>query len=113
MYGHVNNAVYLTYLECARIELLREIDLPLEELMETGRFLFIVGIDIRYRRPARMGDALTVRTSPQKMTRTGGTFLQEIYRSGEMLASAEVKWVCTDQNGKPTRLSPKMLVLTR
>ena len=111
MYGHVNNATYLTYMECARVQLLRDIEMPLEELMGSGRFLIIVGVDIRYRGQARMGDALTVRTTPSKMGRTGGTFLQEIYRDRELLTSADVKWVCVDEAARPIRLPQKLRLL--
>jgi len=111
MYGHVNNATYLTYMECARVQLLREIEMPLEELMGSGRFLIIVGVDIRYKGSARMGDALTVRTTPLKIGLTGGTFLQEIYRDQELLTSAHVKWVCVDEAGRPIRLPQKLRLL--
>ena len=41
LYGHVNHAVYLHYLESARVGLFKKINLPLLELKESG-FLFYV-----------------------------------------------------------------------
>ena len=54
--GHVNNAVYLNYLESAKIEYFRRV-LGLSELEEMG----IVGdVRIKYRSPAFLGETLSI-----------------------------------------------------
>ena len=58
MYGHVNHAVYLQYLESARVELLVRIGLPIAELSSRGLYLVIRRVDISYRTPAFLGDHL-------------------------------------------------------
>jgi acyl-CoA thioester hydrolase len=104
MYSHVNNAVYLSYLEHARVELLKDIGLPLESLTDTGIFLYIVGISIEYRKPAILDNRLEIRTKYAKRSRTGGTFQQTVLRNNEVVADALVKWVSVDSNGRPVRV---------
>jgi acyl-CoA thioester hydrolase len=108
MYGHVNNATYLSYLEHARVQLLEDISLPLSTLTQQGYFLYIVQITIEYKQPASLNDQLEVVSYYIKKARTGGTFQQTIYRDSELIADATVKWVCVDGEGKPIRL-PKQL----
>ena len=109
MYGHVNNATYLSFIEHARVQLLEDLGLPLKNLSKLGIYLFIVEINIVYKRPATLHDRLEVRTKYLKKTRTGGTFSQNIYRGDELISEAKVRWVCVDDNGRPTGV-PKILV---
>jgi acyl-CoA thioester hydrolase len=44
-YGHVNNAVYLSYLEIARVQLIR--DMFLEDMKKNIQYL-LVRVDLRY-----------------------------------------------------------------
>ena len=56
--GHVNNAVYLNYLESAKIDYFRHV-LGISELAEMG----IVGdVRITYRSPAHLGETLSIGT---------------------------------------------------
>jgi acyl-CoA thioester hydrolase len=106
--GHVNNAVYLNYLESARVAFLRGAGISYRELRERGFGLVVVRICIDYRSEARMEDPLLVVTEPLKKRITGGIFSQKVYREEatgpRMLADAEVTWVCVNGRGKPTRI---------
>ena len=62
MYGHVNNATYLSFLEHARVQLLEDVSLPLSALTRQGSFLYIVKVSIEYKRTASLGDELEVVT---------------------------------------------------
>ena len=66
-YNHVNNAVYLQYLEFARMEFLRAIGFDYPGLYEVGYFLFVTHIDIRYRFSARLFDELSIAVEPIKL----------------------------------------------
>ena len=103
-YGHVNNAVYLNYLEYARHEYLKAVDLPLEELRADGFAMWVVEISIRYRRPALQDEELTILTRPLKRLRLSGVLGQRIMRGNTELADAEVKWTCVDPHGRPVPL---------
>jgi len=113
--GHVNNAVYLNYLESGRVAFLKAAGASYRELRERGFGLVVVRICIDYRSEARMEDPLVVVTEPVKKRITGGIFGQKVYReekSGRVLvADAEVTWVCIDGRGRPTRF-PALLDLS-
>jgi len=106
--GHVNNAVYLNYLESARVAFLRVAGASYRELRERGFGLVVARICIDYRGEAVMEDPLVIVTEPLKKRVTGGIFRQTVYRedTGErrLIADAEVTWVCVDARGRPTRL---------
>jgi acyl-CoA thioester hydrolase len=106
-YGHVNNAVYLNYLEYARHEYLRDIALSLEELRAGGYSMLVAEISIRYKRPAGTDDELAILTKPLSRTRLSGVLGQRILRGNEEVAEAEVKWVCVDERGRPAPLPEK------
>ena len=59
-FGHVNNAVYLNYLEEARSEFLRQIGLSFNDFAVSGVQLVIAEARIRYLSPARYGDDILV-----------------------------------------------------
>jgi acyl-CoA thioester hydrolase len=103
-YGHVNNAVYLNYLELARHHYIRDIGIALTDLRGAGYALLVARVEIDYRRPALTDDELAVRTSPVRKGRVGGVLSQRILRGDELVAEAEVTWVCVDSRGHPARL---------
>jgi len=104
MHRHVNNAVYLNYLEAARMGFLNDVDFDYEAFLDAGYALFVVNINIAYKAPAFLNDILTVQTSPIKRKRLSGTFLQEVKRKETLLARAEVTWACVNHSGKPVPL---------
>ena len=52
---------YLTYFEVARVEWLRAMGYPIGRILEKGVILPVVEARIRYLRPARVDDLLTVK----------------------------------------------------
>lgn len=105
-YAHVNNAVYLNYLEVARHEYLRDVGLSVAELRAAGFFLVIAEITIRYRAPALAEDVLHIVTKPVKRSRLTGVLDQRILRDEVIVVDAQVKWVCVGTDGKLTPLPP-------
>ena len=103
-YGHVNNAVYLNYLEFARHEYLKHIALSLDELRNAGFAMLVAEIRIRYRIPALTDQTLHIVTTPVKRSRLSGVLEQTILRDAQTVAHAEVKWVCVDKEGRPAPL---------
>ena len=66
--GHVNNAVYLSYVESARLAYMQEVLGPLE-LDELG---IVADVKISFRSPARLGERLEV---GHRVSRVGETSL--------------------------------------
>lgn len=109
-YGHVNHAVYLSYLEVARIDHLaaRGIDL-LELTARTGAQLVVVGIEVDYLAPAAAGDELTVTCRLHERRRASARFDQEIRRDGTVLVRARVRTATIDPAGRPMALPAELL----
>jgi YbgC/YbaW family acyl-CoA thioester hydrolase len=110
-YNHVNNSVYLNYLECARMEYLRAIGFDYEGFFNEGFFLYITHIDIHYRASARLFDELSVEVEPIKLGKLSGTFRQTITnQNGEICADADVSWGCVNSSGKPSKIPERFVV---
>ncbi len=106
----MNNAVYLNYLEFARMEFMKTLGLSLDELRQNGFALVIARICIDYKREARQDDILQIITKPVKKGKISGIFGQRIYRDSELIAEAEVTYVCIDKNGKPVRFPAELKI---
>lgn len=101
--GHVNNAVYLTYLEQARIACWQQV---------TGRTglvgdIILARVECDYRKTATLGDRLLVRLAVAAVGRTSFTFDCEIrdVRTRELVASARTVQVMYDYTaGRPVEI---------
>ena len=107
-YGHVNTAVYLNYLEYARVEFLKKAGIRYQGLREQGYGLVITRICIDYKVPAFADDPLRVVTSPLAKGRASCTFSQRILRDSTLVADAEVTWACVGPDGRPARFPPEL-----
>jgi len=104
-YNHVNNAIYLQYLEYGRMEFLRAIGFDFPGLLAAGFFLYVTHIDIHYRGSARLFDELSIEVEPTKLGKVSGTFHQTIKNQlDEICAEADVSWGCVDSNGRPSKI---------
>lgn len=98
LYGHVNNARYLEFLEEARWAMMEEGDL--DWFMQQGYALVISQIDIRYMRPASMGDRLQIETRLDRLLPRAGVIIQRVLNmgTGKAVASAEVTFAVLQSN---------------
>ena len=89
--GHVNNARYLEYLEWGRFEWVADSGVPLDAWGRGGVGSVIVNINISYRREARQGERLTVRTWLASLGGKSFRFGQEVRNAaGDLVADAVV-----------------------
>ncbi|WP_431810150.1 YbgC/FadM family acyl-CoA thioesterase [Jejubacter sp. L23] len=97
VYQHVNNARYLEFLEEARWEVL-ETQSGFRWMVEQGLAFVVVNININYRRPALLGDRLTVTSRMQKLNGKSGVLSQVITRDSEsdVVADALITFACVD-----------------
>lgn len=108
VYGHVNNAVYLNYLEYARGEYLSGIGFDYDAAIRAGYGIWVVRIEIDYKSSARRGDALSIETWPVERKTTYGTLKQRILRGGDVCVEARVKWAFVNAaSGRPARVPPE------
>ncbi|MFQ5689742.1 MAG: acyl-CoA thioesterase [Gemmatimonadota bacterium] len=102
--GHVNNAVYLNWLEQARLQALGELGYPLEALIERAWVTLVARIEIDYRREVRHGDDIRLRTEVERVGRTSLTLHHRFERIDDevpLVAEARVVIVWIGQDGRP------------
>src|SRR2546421_10281893 len=85
--GLLHHANYLIYFEQARIELLRSLGVAYKDLEDQGYLLVLTKFEVRYRRPARYDDLLTVRTAVVKTTAVRIDHRYEVLCDGNPLAA--------------------------
>ena len=94
--GHVNNAVYLTYLEETRFAYWRAVWGAEMGALETPAVI-LARAEIDYRRPARSGERLEVRMSLESLGRTSIRSAYEIVNAGgDVIATAKSVLVVYD-----------------
>lgn len=93
--GHVNNAIYVTYLEQARAEYFEAV--IGESLRDVPTVLVTVTID--YRAEITLGDPVTVRLSVGDLGRSSIPMVYEIRAGGDLAATAETVQVVVDESG--------------
>jgi acyl-CoA thioester hydrolase len=95
--GVVYYASYLRFLERARTEWLASLGFTLSALEREHRTSFVVHrLEIEYRRPARLGDALEVTLALLERGRSRLGMAQDVVRDGALLARARVTLACLD-----------------
>ncbi|QKJ67218.1 acyl-CoA thioesterase [Deefgea piscis] len=93
LYGHVNNARYLEFLEEARWGLMEEYG-DLSWFMAQKMALVVSRVDIRYIRAATMGDQLLIETRLAELLPREGKIHQRIVRkdNGKVVAEADISF---------------------
>lgn len=91
---------YVGWMEAGRNELSAKFDLDPDHLLELGFIGPVVALEIKYLRPARYNDRITVRTTLEDSETAILKFRSEILASdGKRLASGFVSHALTDSNG--------------
>ena len=103
--GIVYYVNYLKFAERARTEMLRLMGRQQQAMMEQDGVAFAVkSAKIEYFRPARLDDALEVRTGLVEVAGASLKVRQRIFRNGELLADMLIRLAVMDRSGRPTRL---------
>lgn len=105
--GVVYHATYLRFCERGRSEFLRVMGTPPGR--EDHGIFAVIRVEIDYRAPARIHDALTVRTRFEGMKGPRLNFHQTVERDGQVLVEAVVVAVAIHPDGKARRPSPAEL----
>ncbi len=87
--AHVNNAIYATYLEEARVAYARDV-----LNLEIGSYSFVVAsLEIHFERPLTMDDELTVAIETTALGETSVTMAYELLADDETVGTAETTLV--------------------
>jgi acyl-CoA thioester hydrolase len=102
--GVVYYANYLKFMERARSDMLRAVGVDQREVLNSGGGAYYVAhADIRYARPARLGDELVVLSAVEQVRAASVQIHQRVMRRGELLTDARVTAAFLDANGRPQR----------
>ncbi len=110
-YGHVNNSVYLTWLDQAAWSHSAALAVPLAHCVRSRRGMAAQRIEIDYLRAALASDTVQVATwieSSDARLRVGRRFQLRRVGDGATLARAKVDYVCINlDTGRATRMPPE------
>jgi len=102
--GLLHHANYLVYFEQGRIELLRALGQSYKSLEDQGYLMVLTKIEVRYRRPVRYDDVVTVRTAVVRTTAVRIDHRYEVLRDGLLVAEGTSTLACVDRDGNPQAL---------
>ena len=102
--GVVYHANYLRYMERARSDMLRVAGIDQRAAQEQGLGHYAVAdVHIRYRAPARLDDALIVRSRVEQVGATRCVIAQSVWRGETLLTEGGVTVAFVDPAGRPRR----------
>jgi acyl-CoA thioester hydrolase len=102
---HVNNSVYLTFLEEARIAYMQERQAG--SVFDAQHGTIVARCEIDYRSPATLGDTLDIEMTVGEIRRSSFEFVYTIYRQSDrqLIAQAKTIMVCYNYTlSTPVRL---------
>jgi len=107
LYGHVNSAVFFTYLETARVKLFME---AFQKLMDQGIFIVVGRAECDYKHPILLKDTVVVTAW---VSRIGASSFDLTYRihdnNDRTFATALTTMVCIDSVKKKPVPVPELL----
>jgi acyl-CoA thioester hydrolase len=102
--GIVYYANYLRFMERARSDMLRLIGIDQRGAMEAGTGAYAVAeARIKYRRPAKLDDAVVVVSELAGVSAATATIHQRVMRGGEVLTDATIVAAFLSPEGRPKR----------
>jgi len=108
--GIVYHANYLRYMERARSDMLRLAGVDQRAQQEAGGGAYAVTtLNIRYRAPAKLDDALVVVTTLRQVRAASVDIHQRVMRASEILTQADVTAALVGASGRPVR-QPKQWI---
>ncbi|HET7756354.1 MAG TPA: thioesterase family protein [Steroidobacteraceae bacterium] len=107
-YGHVNNAVYLSWFDRTAWSHSAALGVPLERCLAARRGMAAHRATVEYLRAARLGDIVRIGTwiaSADARLRAGRRFQVVRLADGETLARARIDYVCINlDSGRAARM---------
>ena len=102
--GLVYHANYLRFMERARSDMLRVAGIDQRGAFDAGEgYYAVAGMDIGFRRPARIDDELLVMSRIREIRGASVRIHQRVMRNDEVVAEAEVNVAFLGQDGRPRR----------
>ena len=103
--GVLHHSQHLIYFEIGRTEALRTDGGSYRAVEEGGLFLVITEAEVKYRRPAKYDDLLTLTTRTARVTPARLEHAYELHRGGELIATGRTVLACVDAHGNVHRVT--------
>ncbi|MGH2544492.1 MAG: acyl-CoA thioesterase, partial [Ardenticatenaceae bacterium] len=99
--GVVHHGSYVVWFEVGRTEWLQSLGYHYSDFEQSGFYLVVAEIGLRYLRPARYGDTVIVRTSATEIKSRAIRFQYDIYRAADqdLLVTGFTRHILTDHEG--------------
>jgi len=110
--GFLHHSNYLCYFEVGRTELFRAQGGNYRRMEELGLYFVVARISVRYRRPARYDDLLTLHTQIARVTPAKLDHSYRLMRGDEVLAEADSVIACVNEKGEVQRIPEDLVGLT-
>src|SRR5690625_1091684 len=99
--NHVNNSIYVTYLEEARADWYEAANFSFDTMRENNLGTVVLRLDITFLNEAVLGDVLSIKTSPLRLGNTSFDHKQVIYNTqGEKITEAVITSVMFDREAR-------------
>jgi len=109
--GYVYYGDYAEYFEVGRVEALRSLGFPYRRLEKEGVMLPVYDLHVRYHRPARYDDLITVRTTIEALPNVRISFRYELHNEAEeLLTEASTTLVFVDSTTMRPCRAPQHLL---
>ncbi len=109
--GVVYHGNYAQFLEVARVEWLRSINISYKKMEEGGVMLPVVNLNINFKKPALYDEVISVRTKLREKPSLKITIDQEIYnQNNDLLTTSEITLVFVNMKTKRPMLCPDDLL---
>jgi acyl-CoA thioester hydrolase len=110
--GYLHHSNYLCYFEVGRTELFRAQGGSYRRMEELGLFFVVAKFEVRYRRPARYDDLLSLKTEISRVTPAKLEHHYCLMRESEVLAEANSILACVNRDGTVQRIPEDLVGLT-
>ncbi len=105
--GIVYYANYLKFMERARSDMLRSAGIDQRQVLEDSGGVYVVAeAHIKYRRPAKLDDALQLLSEIKEVRAASVVIHQRVMRGSELLADALITAAFLSKAGRPQRQPP-------
>ncbi|MCH6258021.1 acyl-CoA thioesterase [Puniceicoccaceae bacterium K14] len=101
--GIVYHANYMPWLEIGRTQLLKEIGFPYKQLEEDNLLLPVLEINLKYKRPAKYDDEITVITQFKEKPLVKIHLDYQVKRGEELLATGYSVHAFMNRDGQPLK----------
>jgi acyl-CoA thioester hydrolase len=114
--GHVNNAMYMVYLEESGVQVAAAYGWPMARMFEAGFGIVARHYRLEYKQPAMLDDDLAISTWISEVRQASADRYYTITRISDdaLIARAFVAWVWIDlATGSPIRIPPEFIAAFR